>query len=741
MVKYIMISVALLIGGARVAAQQKTEWKAVVKDTSGIELPGVTVTNLESGQETQTDLRGFFTLQVDEGDKVRFEYPEMQVHTQRIKIDKLTPAIVLLDLKVIGEANVSGRAKSARFDRLATTQLTEISKNEFRKAACCNLSESFDNTPAIDASYSDGLTGIRQIKLLGLQMSDILMTLEGLPYVTGISTSRGLQEIPATWVEGMQLSKGVASVVNGMEGNAGQINIELKKPLENSGLELNLFQNNMGRSEANANGFWQLSPNISTGMMTHYSNSWMTLDQNKDGFRDRPLGDEISLANKWQFYFPQRGIMSQVNLIYAQQKNDYGAIDPSGYYKDWQGRTDYDRQAVTWKLGKVFENQDWKSIGLQTMYSQVEHGQSIYHNNYWATESNLYANLIYQTIIVNDKNPLKLGANVYNRSLTENLSQSLDTQAYSLDEKNLGLYAEYSYTPNRDFALVLGNRIDFNSVLDVVYTPRLHLRYTPKELHTVKFQIGKATKINNLLQENLAFINSTRDIQIQSDLLYNTEYYGMPPQVSWNTGLQYLVTIPVGDELLNLAIDYQRTWFESGYLADYEQVDLLRLSVLPGKYLSQVLQAQLDMEIAYKWNARLAYRYNGVELDYDDGVTRTKPLVPRHRAFLNLEYDNGKWNWNQTLAYTGVQRLSASYFPDDQVSGQYSPDFVTYSTQLTRFLGKKWEIYAGAENLGGFTQHSPIHAELPSRLESALVWGPINKQVIYLGLNFKLNKN
>ena len=44
-----------------------------------------------------------------------------------------------------------------------------ISEVELRKAACCDLSESFETNASISASFTDAVTGTRQIKLLGLE--------------------------------------------------------------------------------------------------------------------------------------------------------------------------------------------------------------------------------------------------------------------------------------------------------------------------------------------------------------------------------------------------------------------------------------------------------------------------------------------------------------------------------------------------------------------------------------------
>ena len=51
-----------------------------------------------------------------------------------------------------------------------------------------------------------------------------------LPTIRGLAINNGMNWIPGSWVESIQLNKGTGSVANGFESITGQINIELKKP-------------------------------------------------------------------------------------------------------------------------------------------------------------------------------------------------------------------------------------------------------------------------------------------------------------------------------------------------------------------------------------------------------------------------------------------------------------------------------------------------------------------------------
>ena len=132
-----------------------------------------------------------------------------------------------------------------------TMNIVSVSSDELLKAACCNVSESFETNPSIDVSFSNAITGVKEVKMLGLESPYLLITEENVPMVRGGSQVFGLSFIPGSWVESMQVTKGVGSVVNGFESISGQVNIELNKPISDDPIFINLFRNNMGRNELN----------------------------------------------------------------------------------------------------------------------------------------------------------------------------------------------------------------------------------------------------------------------------------------------------------------------------------------------------------------------------------------------------------------------------------------------------------------------------------------------------------
>ena len=160
---------------------------------------------------------------------------------------------IILEPDQLDEVVVEGWKSSSSLSYLKGINTVEIDEEELFKAACCNLSESFETNPSVDVSFTDALTGTRQIQMLGLAGSNTMISVENMPGIRGIASNYGLGYIPGTWINGIQVTKGVGSVVNGFESIAGQINVELKKPQESEKVYLNGYVNASGRTELNLN--------------------------------------------------------------------------------------------------------------------------------------------------------------------------------------------------------------------------------------------------------------------------------------------------------------------------------------------------------------------------------------------------------------------------------------------------------------------------------------------------------
>jgi hypothetical protein len=192
---------------------------------------------------TFTSEGGFFELEkLPNRTLLVISYIGFKTDTLMIKSNQKIDHFLTIDIeKELNEVTLIQRRKSIQKSFIETQNILKVSSEELLKAACCNLSESFETNPAIDVNFTDALTGTKQIKMLGLSSTYLLISEENIPMVRGASQAYGLTFTPGTWVESIQISKGAGSVTSGFESIIGQINTELQKPLIDVHFFLNLY--------------------------------------------------------------------------------------------------------------------------------------------------------------------------------------------------------------------------------------------------------------------------------------------------------------------------------------------------------------------------------------------------------------------------------------------------------------------------------------------------------------------
>lgn len=727
----------------QVSAQDTTTRKIegqVVENKTGEALTGANVIGLPGPVATQTAEDGRFSLPALGIERIAVSYVGFASDTLNIEAGDRPLTIRLSESQVLDEIVIESRIKSTELDMMSTLNTQKIGSKELMKAACCNLSESFETTPSVDVGFTDAVSGYKQIQMLGLTGAHTAFTRENIPDVRGLATITGLTFTPGAWVESMQLSKGAGSVVNGFEGTAGQINVEWHKPFEEKSprLYLNGYQSIQGRSEGNLVWNHNFDHGLSTNLLLHGSSNWLQNDNNNDGFLDNPLGNNFVGANRW-FLFNEKGyeLQAGVKVVVAEQQGGQGSkIVPETVLNRWQYDQEMTRIEAWAKLGKLFLDKPWKSMGLQL--SGVYHDQqSLFGNrNYAGKQQSFYANYIYQTILGNTNHVLKGGASfIYDQFNEQFLNLKMKRE-----ELVPGAFAEYNYKYLSKLNIVAGLRADYHNLYGAFLTPRLHLRYAPVENSVFRASVGRAQRTPNVFTENINGLASNRSFEFIG--FDPTDPETLKPEVAWNMGGSFSQQFMLNYRDGSFMLDYYYTDFQNQLVADIENPEQMAFYNLEGRSSAHSLQAQLDYEPIRNWDVRLAYRYYHIKTDFESGY-KTKPLVATHRAFLNTGYrTNNDWSVDYTLQWVGAKRLPA-HFMHHQLQGEsYTPSFVQMNAQISKsWKDGNFEIYLGAENLTNYMQPNLIlGAETPFAhgFDAGMIWGPGMGRNIYAGFRWKL---
>lgn len=639
-------------------------------------------------------------------------------------------------------------ANSTKKSYRKVTNTATMTSKELLKAACCNLAESFETNPSIDVNFSDALTGTKQIKMLGLTSPYLMITEENIPSVRGASQAYGLTFTPGTWIESIQITKGAGSVVNGYESISGQINTELIKPINDIPFFLNVYGSSDARFEVNTHFNRKITDKWSSSLFVHGNTRLEKMDKNEDGFMDNPLAKQINVLNRWQYTNAEKGWVSFINFRYMNDEKQTGQMDfdvdrDKGTANFWGSEINTERFDVSTKIGYVFPNMPYQSIGFQNAFTSHKQDSYFGLNEYQITQKSFYSNLILNSIIRNTRHRFATGLNFTYDDYNEYLAVPDVSGKYDRIDNSVGAFVEYTYDNLDDLSLVAGFRVDNHNRLGLFATPRIHMRYNPWDKGVLRASAGRGKRSANIFAENQQLFASSRIFDV---LNTKGKIYGLDAEIAWNYGVSFMQGFNLFSKKADVTFDFYRTDFENQAVVDLYASPQQAL-FYNGKSFANSFQLEFNIELMTHFDFRTAYKYYDVQTEYISGDSE-RPLQAKHRYFANLAYathigDKGRqWKFDLTYNWLGKQKLPttatnpvADRFPD------YSPSFSLLNAQVTRTFSSVFEMYAGAENLGNYQQDRAILGnENPfgTNFDTSIVYAPVFGQMFYAGLRFKI---
>lgn len=605
-----------------------------------------------------------------------------------------------------------------------------IGQGQLIRAACCNLGESFTANPSVDVSYSDAATGARQIKLLGLSGTYVQMLTENVPNLRGAALPYSLGYVPGPWMQSIQVSKGASSVKNGYESTTGQINIEFLKPQGTDGVRANVYQDSELKTEVNLDGSVHLNERLSTATLLHFENRQMDHDGN--GFMDMPKLRQYNLMHRWAYVSPRwisqlmlRGLHDERNGGQSRKHSVASSSEPL-----YTTSVKTNRYEAQWKNGFTLNADHNTSVALMLHGSWHDADNIFGRTEYDVTQKNGYAQLMFETDITEHHN-LSVGASLNHDYYDERfnpLGALAKAESTVSKETTPGVYAQYTYKLGEKLTVMPSVRWDHSSRYGSFVTPRLHVKYSPNSIVTLRTSVGKGYRSPHALAENVSLLASGREIFVSPDL---------KQEEAWNTGASLGFNIPLFGRNLELNAEYYYTDFVNQMIMNFDGASgqhTLRFENLDGKSYSHTFQVDATYALFSGMTATAAFRLNDVKCTYD-GSLRQKPLTSRYKGLLTLSYKTPLelWQFDVTGQLNGGGELY------DQSS---YPAYFQLQAQVTREF-HRFSLYVGGENLTNYKIDDPIrHAHHPWSVafDATQVWGPVTGAMAYVGVRFKLEK-
>lgn len=639
-------------------------------------------------------------------------------------------SIVLFSDQLQPEVLVERKAGNGTM-KISIAQIERISNGELRRAACCNLSESFETNASVDVNVTDAVSGARKIQLLGLDGVYTQFQLENVPFLRGLETAFGMQSFSGIWLDGIQISKGTGSVVNGHESMAGLINLSVKNPFESDRFLVNVYGNRFGRGEMNAILSHKINERWATSLLLNGAVNQSVIDENRDGFLDLPQFKNVSALNKWQFNGER---MEAQFSVYGYYDDRFAGQSPSSpaLLPFHMALTNQHLEATA-KTG-FFGSHPGESLGIINHVKVHRTGGYFGGNTIGGQrissgeEKRYYVSINYDRSSADGKHTLKSGVSTTLLDIT----QQAEISILQRKEITTGPFAEYSLLLNR-LSVQSGVRLDYHSLFGWFFVPRIHAKYALTPKTDLRITGGKGWRVPNFLIENNSLMASNR--------VWVLPLEGVLPEISWNVGGSIASEFQVFKRKATLTLDGYYTWFERQLNIDRDVSQAaIVFSYIENQSTALACQAEIDWVLSKQFNLRGAYKFLSVQSIYD-GTMQQQTMIPTHRLLITTSWTskNKRVQADLTANIVGPMRMPHNH----SAAGMAFSPWYPYLFGQVSYQWKKIKVYIGLENILNVKQPNPIiSAQDPQdpSFDATMVWGPITGINVYGGITYQLKQ-
>jgi outer membrane receptor for ferrienterochelin and colicins len=672
---------------------------SVLSGNEALEFANVYIKGLNIG--AVTDSAGNFSIKVNEIGKFTIQASRVGYQTaqQQITLPLATSVDLIFDLSELDggleEVVVSGTMQEV--SKLDSPVPVEVYSGNFFKAnPTPSIFESLQNVNGVRPQVNCNICNTGDIHINGLEGPYTMVLIDGMPIVSGLATVYGLTGIPQALIDRIEVVKGPASTLYGSEAVGGLINVITKSPLTAPVFSVDGFTTGWGETnlDLGIRSKWGSKVQSLTGISGFYYDN--PVDNNGDGFTDLTLAKRISLFQKIQVDRPNNRVFNvAARYIYEDRwggEMKWTKADRGGYQV--YGESIYTSR---WETFGVWQLPTSENLNFQ--FSANGHSQnSVYGNTIYIADQYIgFGQLTWNKTLA--KHNFLFGAayrfTYYDDNTPATAGDSGDVnQPAVIHLPGIFVQDELKISPSQ--SLLLGGRLDYNSVHGSVFSPRVNYKKSWNDNSTIlRLSAGNGFRVANVFTEDHAALTGAREVVFAEELR---------PETSWNTNVNLVKKIYTdGGTFIGIDGSVFYTYFTNRIVPDYEtNPNQIIYGNLNGSAISQGISLNLD----FAWASGLTMTGGATLMDVsleEDGIRTRQLLTERFSGVWSVGYKFFKTGLK--VDYTGnvysPMRLPLLGPLDDR--DPYSSWFSIQNIQLTKTFGEKWEIYGGVKNLLNFT--------------------------------------
>jgi outer membrane receptor for ferrienterochelin and colicins len=667
--------------------------------SKGEALPFANIYLKNTKQGTSSNENGFFELKNIKNGSYTLVASNVGFTTKAVKISltgnqKSTQNFNLDENTSLDEIVISGTLKPVSKTN-SPVPVEVYSKRFFKKNPTPSIFESLQNVNGVRPQLNCNVCNTGDIHINGLEGPYTFVLIDGMPIVSGLSTVYGLTGIPQALIERVEVVKGPASTLYGSEAVGGIINIITKKPSNSPALATDVFTSSWGEINADVGLRYKLSEKTQGLLGVNYFNYQNRIDNNDDGFTDLTLQNRISIFNK-------------INI--ERKSNKVFTIAGRYVYEDrWGGELDWEREfrGTDIKYGESIYTNRWETFGTY----QLPTSENI---NFQFSANGHYQDSFYGTDAYDAEQLIAFGQFVYNKEIKEKHDLTLgiayrytfydDNTFATFEEDGVtnkasithlpGIFVQDEVSLNKQNKLLLGARLDYNSLHGSIFSPRVNYKWNSIDnTNILRISVGNGFRVANVFTEDHAALTGARKIEFDGEL---------DPETSWNANINYVKKINTENTFITLDASAFYTYFNNRILPDYEtDINKIIYANLNGFSVSKGVSLNTDIKFTNGLTLNAGATLMDVSIT-ENGIKERQLLTESFSGVWSISY---KFDNNFTIDYTGnvYGPMRLPLLGDNDTRAANSPWYSTQNIQVTKIFSNSWEIYGGVKNLLNFT--------------------------------------
>ncbi len=658
----------------------------------------------------------------------------------------------------------------------SVTIVNTISPKLFTSSQAVTLSEGLSFTPGIRIENNCQNCGFSQVRMNGMEGPYSQILINSRPIFSGLAGVYGLELIPSTMIEKVEVVRGGGSALYGSNAIAGTINIILKEPETNS-YEIGFNTNLTGVGMEGTGGIApDYSLNFNTSLTSDDNKTGIALygftreremfDANGDGYSEISSMKNLTVGTRFYHKLGTRGKVTFDFFNITEERDGGNKQDYPEHERDLSESVDHDIKTGALTYEQYFRKNDMLSVFVSTqrLVRGSYYGANKSLSDYGNTKDLTYnagiqykADLNAGTLIAGIENTggflvdKKLGYPDYENAVIDNgvIADTIHTNNTVIADQSSvssGVFLQYDIKINK-LKIGVGGRFDHYSVTDNsnddpsksgnVFSPRLSIMYEVAKSLQARMSYAQGYRAPQIFDEDLHIETSgSRQVTHEND-----------PDLKQETSRSYMASLDfnrlIGTVTTGLLIEGFYTRLNNPFVNDIGDPDengkviYTRTNAENGAVVKGI---NIELKIKPLENFALTSGFTKQSSRYDleqEFNTREFFRAPSSYGYMDIDWDFVEdVCLSLTGTYTGKMHVPYFGIHTDPEAGELrkTNPFWDLGAKIhynIKINGATLQLFAGAKNIFNSFQSD---FDTGVDRDPAYIYGPLSPRSIYLGI-------